>query len=133
MTKENVNYKPKEYNSVSPYLVVENAQKLIDLLINIFDATVTRQYDNPDGSIMQVEIKIDDSIIMISDATENYKAFKSLLHVYVPDSKLTYNKAITLGCEGIEEPVHKENDPDLRGQFKDYNGNTWAIGTQIKD
>ena len=31
-----ISYKPDGYNSVSPYFVVEDAQKLMDLLIEIF-------------------------------------------------------------------------------------------------
>lgn len=34
------NYKPENYHSLSPYLIVDNAQKLVDLLKAIFNATV---------------------------------------------------------------------------------------------
>jgi PhnB protein len=42
-------YKPENYNSVSPYLIVDNAQKLVDLLIAIFDASVLRRFDHEIG------------------------------------------------------------------------------------
>jgi uncharacterized glyoxalase superfamily protein PhnB len=60
MSKE---YKPTGYNSVSPYLVVKGAQKLIDLLKQIFNAKELRRYDMPDGTIMHAEVQIDDSVI----------------------------------------------------------------------
>ena len=124
-------FKPSGYNSVSPYLVVDGAQKMIDLLKGIFQATELRRYDNADGSIMHAELRIDDSVIMIGDASASYPSNQSLLHVYVPDVHKTFQRALTLGCEVIEQPVNKEGDPDTRGSFKDFSGNVWAIGTQM--
>ena len=123
-------FKPSGYNSLSPYLIVDGAQKMIDLLKEIFDAKELRRYDDPNGTIMHVEVRIDDSVIMMSDATSTYPANKFLLHVYVPDVHATFNKAIELGCEVIERPVNKEGDPDTRGSFKDFSGNVWPVGTQ---
>ncbi|HEX6892071.1 MAG TPA: VOC family protein [Chryseolinea sp.] len=123
-------FKPSGYNSVSPYLIVDGAQKMIDLLKGIFQARELRRYDGPNGTIMHVEVCIDDSVIMISDASSAYPANEVLLHVYVPDVHSTFNKAIELGCEVVERPVNKEGDPDTRGSFKDFSGNIWAVGTQ---
>ncbi len=128
----NNEFKPTGYNSVSPYFIVDGAQRMIELLKGIFGAEELRRYDNTNGSIMHVEIKIDDSVIMLSDSSEKYPANIFLMHVYVPDVHSTFKKAIALGCEAVEEPVSKEGDPDTRGSFKDFQGNTWAIGTQGK-
>jgi uncharacterized glyoxalase superfamily protein PhnB len=125
-------FKPSGYNSVSPYFIVKGAQRLIDLLKKIFDVQELRRYDMPDGTIMHAEIKLDDSVIMIADSNDQYPPNEILVHVYVADALSTYNKALAAGCEGIEKPTHREGDPDLRGMFKDFQGNTWAIGTQVK-
>lgn len=61
-----MSYKPKNYNSLSPYLIVDDAEKLVNLLKILFDAEELRRYDREDGSIMDIEIKLDDSILMIS-------------------------------------------------------------------
>jgi PhnB protein len=39
--------KPAGYTSLSPYLVVHGAQKVIDFLKQTFGATELRRYDNP--------------------------------------------------------------------------------------
>jgi uncharacterized glyoxalase superfamily protein PhnB len=104
---------------------------MIELLKGIFDARELRRYENTDGSIMHVELKIDDSVIMLSEANESYPANEFLIHVYVPDVFATFEKAIRLGCQSIEAPVNKEGDPDIRGSFKDFQGNTWAVGMQL--
>jgi PhnB protein len=123
-------YKPKDYNSLSPYLIVDDAQKLVDLLTNIFDAKTLRSFDHEDGTIAHIELKLDDSVIMISNSTSEYKANKSILHMYVPDVFKTFEKAVAAGCEVIEKPIEKEDDQDIRGSFYDSAGNYWAIGTQ---
>ena len=123
-------YKPKDYNSLSPYLIVDDAQKLVDLLTNIFDAKTLRSFDHEDGTIAHIELKLDDSVIMISNSTSEYKANKSILHMYVPDVFKTFEKAVAAGCEVIEKPIKKEDDQDIRGSFYDSAGNYWAIGTQ---
>ncbi|HZF65818.1 MAG TPA: VOC family protein [Chitinophagaceae bacterium] len=127
----NKTFKPTGYNSVSPYFIVNGAQRLIDLLKNVFDATELRRYDMPDGTIMHAEIQIDDSVIMVGDSSEKYLPVPAVIHVYVPDVDKTFEKAIEAGCEIVEKPKQQENDPDRRGTFKDFAGNMWSIGTQL--
>jgi len=123
-------FKPQGYNSVSPYFIVNGAQKLADLLKVIFNAVEKRRFDKPDGSVMHMEMQIDDSIIMMGDASEQWPANTLIMHVYVQDVEDTFKKAIQAGCESIEEPKSREGDPDIRGTFKDFAGNMWSIGTQ---
>jgi PhnB protein len=93
----NTDYKPKNYNSLSPYLIVDDAKKLVELLKTIFQATELRRFDHENGSIAHVELKIDDSILMMSNSTKKYPAIKSVLHMYVPDVFNTFNLAINNG------------------------------------
>jgi PhnB protein len=123
-------YKPAAYNSVSPYFVVEGAQRLVDLLRGIFGATQLRRYERPDGTIMHVELRIDDSVIMIGDASEQYPAREQMLHVYVQDVDAVFDRAIEMGCTVIEEPKVREGDPERRGSFSDFAGNHWSVATQ---
>lgn len=123
-------YKPKNYNSLSPYLIVDDAQKLVDLLKTIFDATELRRFDHENGTIAHIELALDDSVLMISNSTDDYPANTTILHVYVPNVFKTFNLAIENGCKKIEEPINKEGDPDTRGSFYDFAGNYWSVSTQ---
>ena len=125
-------YKPNNYNSLSPYLIVENAEKLVDLLKTIFGARELRRFDHENGTIAHIELELDDSILMISNSTENYPANTTMLHIYVPDVFKTFDLAIKNGCVIIEKPVNKEGDPDIRGSFYDCAGNYWAVSTQTR-
>jgi len=124
-------FKPRDYNSVSPYFIVDEPQRLIDLLKEVFNAKEKRRYERPDGSIMHVEVQIDDSIIMLSGASEQFPANTHLMHVYVENVDETFEKAIALECQSVEAPKQREGDPDRRGTFQDFAGNVWSIGTQL--
>lgn len=123
-------FKPDGYNSLSPYFIIDGAQKFIDLLSFIFDATVCRRFDLPGGKIMHAEVRIDDTIVMVADSNKRYPPNTTVVHVYVADVALAFNRAINAGCEGIETPTRKNNDPDIRGTFKDFAGNLWSVGSQ---
>lgn len=123
-------YKPAGYNSVSPYFIVKGAQQFIDLMKKVFAAKELRRYDMPDGSIMHAEIQIDDSVIMLGDASDKFPPVPIVIHVYVSDVDKIFQKAIDAGCEVVERPKEQEGDPDRRGTFKDFAGNMWSIGMQ---
>ena len=128
-----MNYKPDNYNSVSPYFVVDGAQKLIDLLLELFGGEQLRTYTMPDGRILHAEIKIDDSVLMLGNSSDEYPPNQLLTHVYVKDVDTTYRRALELGCEPVQEPKEQDGDPDRRGTFRDPMGNVWSIGTQIQE
>jgi PhnB protein len=78
-------WKPHGYTSLSPYLIVAGAADFIEFARAAFDATPLRRYDLPDGSIMHAEVKLDDSVLMVGDASDKYPAVPTVLHLYVPD------------------------------------------------
>lgn len=123
-------FKPTNYNSLSPYLIIDDAQKLVELLKTIFGAKFLRKFEHEDGKIAHIELLLDDSVIMMSNSTKNFPANKTMLHLYVPDVFKTFELAIENGCQIIEKPINKDGDPDTRGSFYDFAGNYWAVSTQ---
>jgi len=97
----------------------------------MFDATELRRFDTTGGKIMHAEVRISDTVVMIADASGSYPPFPVWLHVYVPDVDATYKIVGEAGGVPVEEPVRKERDTDRRGGFKDPNGNTWWIATEV--
>ena len=124
-------YKPDNYNSLSPYIIIDEAQRFVDLVKKIFGATELRRFEDENGKILHAELKLDDTVIMIGNSTSQYPANTTMLHIYVPDVFTTFKTAIDNGCTIIEEPVNKPGDPDTRGSFMDFAGNYWAVGTQM--
>ena len=127
----NIPYKPQGYASVSVYIMADGAQKLIDFLKWTFDAKQTRRTDLPDGSIMHAEVQIDDTVVMLADAGQEFPPFPVWLHIYVPDVDATYKRALEAGGVSVQEPYQREGEPDKRGGVKDPCGNTWWIATQV--
>ncbi len=124
-------YKPQGYASVSVYLMVDGAQRVIDFLTKTFGAVELRRHDLPDGSVAHAEVRIDDTVVMMADASANFPAFPAWLHVYVRDVDATYKRALEAGGVSVQEP-QKKADPDRRGGVKDPAGNTWWIATQME-
>jgi len=119
-----MHFKPEGYNAVSPYLTVNGAQSTIDFLVRVFGATRLRTIHADDGKIAHGEVRIDDSVLMFTDATEGWPAVPAHVHVYVAGVDATYARALETGAIGVQEPVQKD-DADKRGGFQDAGGTTW--------
>lgn len=126
----NTPYKPEGYSAVSPYLIVAGAARTIDFLSKAFDATELRRFDNPDGTVMHAEVRLDDTILMLADSTANWPAAPAHVHVYVPDVDATYHRALAAGATSVQKPIQKD-DPDRRAGVIDPGGTTWWIATQV--
>ena len=124
-------WKPTGYSSCSQYLVVTGAQRVIEFAKAAFGAIELRRYEEPDGTIMHAEFRIDDSVIMLGDAGAQMTPIPALLHVYVEDVDHTFALALKAGATPVEEPHTRPGDPDKRGSVKDSCGNTWSIATQL--
>lgn len=124
-------YKPRDYTSVSPYLVVDGAGRTIDFLVNAFDAVELRRFPNADGGIMHAEVRIDDSVVMIADGGGDWPPVPANVHVYVSDVDETFERALEAGATSVQKPV-KKDDEDKRGGVKDAGGTTWWIATKVE-
>jgi uncharacterized glyoxalase superfamily protein PhnB len=124
-------YKPEHYNSVSPYLIVEGADKTIKFLAKAFGGVELRRFPTPDGAgVMHAEVQIDDTVIMLADRPAEWPAVPAHVHVYVPDVDATYQRALAAGAQSVQEPIKKQDD-DKRGGVLDAGGTTWWIGTKV--
>lgn len=126
----NAAYKPGNYNSLSPYLVVGGARDTIEFLKRVFGAEEVRRFDNPDGTVMHAEVRIDDSILMLGDRQPDWTPMPAYVHIYVPDVDKTYRRALEAGATSIQEPM-KKDDPDRRAGVMDAGGTTWWIATTV--
>lgn len=124
-------YKPTGHPDVSVYMMASDAEAVMAFAVDVFGAEELMKMTRPDGAIMHAEFRIGDSVVMLSQGTDQYQAFPVWLHVYVQDVDATYRKALARGAESVMEPVKRDDpdDHDRRGGFKDPAGNTWWIAT----
>jgi uncharacterized glyoxalase superfamily protein PhnB len=126
-------YKPEGYTTVSPYLVTENARRVLDFLVDGLGGAPLRRFEDDDGGIVHAEVRIDDSVVMLGQAGENWPAEPCHVHVYVPDVDRAYEHAVANGGEAVQAPARRDADPDRRGGVRDPGGNTWWLSTQMSD
>ena len=125
-------YKPANYSTVSPYLIVNGADATIDFLKLVFGAIELRRFPDESGKLMHAEVRIDDTVIMLADpAPPDWPPISSYVHIYVQDVDATYRKAMGAGAVSVQEPVKKQ-DEDKRGGVKDAGGTTWWIATKVE-
>lgn len=127
----NTSYKPGNYSTVSPYLIVDGANRTIDFLKSVFGAIELRRFPDAEGKLMHSEVRIDDTVVMIADGGDGWPPVPSYVHVYVKDVDATYRRALEAGAASVQEPVKKE-DEDKRGGVKDAGGTTWWISTKVE-
>jgi PhnB protein len=126
-----VPYKPQGHTAVSPYLIVDGASRTLDFLKTVFGAIELRRFRDSSGKLMHAEVRIDDTVVMLADATDAWPPVPCYVHVYVRDVDKTYKKALDAGATSVQEPVKKE-DADKRGGVKDAGGTTWWIATKVE-
>jgi len=124
---------PDGYHTLTPYLVVDGAERIVQFMKNAFGAQfVFEPMMRPDGKIMHAELKIGDSVVMISDASERAKATSAMLHLYVPNVDAVYQKALKAGGTSVMEPADMFYG-DRSGGVKDPSGNSWFVATHKED
>jgi uncharacterized glyoxalase superfamily protein PhnB len=123
---------PDGYHSVQPYLMVKGAAGLLDFVKTVFGATETEKMTGPDGSVMHAEVRIGDSIVMLSDAQAPWQPTQAAVYVYVPNVDETYKKALAAGATSSMEPADQFYG-DRHGGVKDQWGNFWWIATRVED
>jgi PhnB protein len=126
-----VPYKPSDYSTVSPYLIVDGASRTIAFLTQVFGAVELRKFPDANGKLLHAEVRIGDSVVMLADGGEGWPPVPSYVHIYVPDVDATYQLALKAGATSVQEPVKKQ-DEDKRGGFKDPGGMTWWIATKVE-
>jgi len=131
---------PEGYHSVTPYLTIRGAAKALDFYKEAFGATEIMRIDGPDGRLGHAEIRIGNSIVMLSDeypelgctGPATLGGSSVALMVYVPDVDRTVAQAVAAGAK-LERPVEDKFYGDRMGSLKDPFGHNWHIATHKED
>jgi len=131
---------PEGYHTLTPFLTVRNAVRAMEFYKQAFGAQERGVAKGPDGKVMHAELKIGDSVIMLSD---EYPEFGSLspqsvggspmgLHIYIENVDAAFDRAVKAGAQ-VEMPVMDQFWGDRYGKLKDPFGHKWSIATHVKD
>jgi uncharacterized glyoxalase superfamily protein PhnB len=131
---------PDGYHSITPFLTVRDAARAIEFYKEAFGAEERGVMKGPDGKVMHAELKIGNSIIMLSDEWPEYGALSPLssggagmgLHIYVDGVDAAFDRAVNAGAK-VEMPVMDQFWGDRYGKLTDPFGHKWSIATHTKD
>jgi PhnB protein len=137
-----VSYIPKDYNSITPYLIVNGAARAIDYYKKVFGATEVFRMNGPDGKVGHAELKIGNSQIMLADenpsmgqghtSAATIGASPVSLYVYLPDVDRVVERAAAEGAK-ILKPVQDQFYGDRSGFIQDPFGHLWGVATHVED
>lgn len=132
---------PEGFHTLTPYVIVKGGAEAIDFYKKAFGAEELFRMPGPDGkTIGHAEIKIGDSIVMLSDECPEFGAQspQSLngtpvsFMVYVNDADTAFKRAVDAGAK-VLRPLENQFYGDRTGTVADPFGHTWSIGTHIED
>jgi PhnB protein len=132
---------PDGYHSINTYLVVRNADRAIQFYKKAFGAEERFRMHGPDGkTIMHADLKIGDSVFMLTEESKEMKALSPdsiggspvTMYVYVKDVDSIFNQAISEGATMLK-PVQDQFYGDRSGYLRDPFGHLWSIATHKKD
>ena len=122
---------PEGYHTVTPYLVVEDADKLIAFLKAAFDAKLKFSNQDEEGKTSHAELEIGDSKLMLG-LNRCGETTKAMLYLYVEDTDKYYEKALAAGATSIVKPTNQFYG-DRNAGVKDCFDNQWWIGTRVEE
>src|SRR3954451_23004182 len=116
---------PEGYHSVTPYLAVKNAGQALEWYKRALGASEVMRLEHG-GKVGHAEIRIGDSVIMLSDEWPEGGHLSPLslggtpisLHIYVEDVDRAFRHAIDSGAKE-QRPVQDQFYGDRTGTFVD--------------
>lgn len=131
---------PDGYHSLTPHMVVRDADRAIKYYKSAFGAEELSRQATPDGKVLHASLRIGDSIVMLNDefpdwqchGPESIGGSPVTIHLYVDDVDKVYQKAVDAGGTSTM-PVSDTFWGDRYGKLRDPFGHEWSIATHKED
>ena len=116
-------FQPDGWRTVTPRIITSEPEEMIRFVKDVFRGQGEFHVNRP------AEIRIGDSMIMISNGGGLRDPVSAFLYVYVENVDETYQRAIEAGAETLEIPSDLPYG-DRRAMVKDLWGNLWQIASR---
>jgi uncharacterized glyoxalase superfamily protein PhnB len=131
---------PEGFHSLTPTLICRETPKAMEFYARAFGAIEVSRFAGPDGKIMNAQMRIGDSIFMLSEENLEWDAKSPLslngtpvsIQIYVEDTDKAFNTAVAAGAS-VNMPVEDMFWGDRWGSLTDPFGHKWAIATRKKE
>ena len=131
---------PAGFHTLTPHLVCAGASDAIDFMRRAFGAVELSRLEGPSGKIMNAQLRIGDSILMVVDEFPDWGSFGPTalkgtpvtLHLFVPDVDAAFATAVAAGAT-VRLPVADMFWGDRYGIVQDPFGHLWSLATHQRD
>ena len=74
------------FRAITPYLFAENASRVIEFIAKAFGGSEVYRKERSDGAITHAEIRTENSMLMLGEATAQLGPMPASIYLYVGDS-----------------------------------------------
>ena len=125
---------PEHLHTVTPRLIVSDAAAAIDFYKAAFGAEeIGERYHLADGRLVHAEIRIGDSVVMLSDSEggDASDLSSALFATYWPEVDAAWARAIAAGADVIH-PLADQFYGERSGRIGDPFGQQWSLSARIE-
>ena len=133
---------PERLHTVTPRLVVADGAAAIAFYAEAFGAEeVGERFTGPDGELIHAEIRIGDSVVMITEEAEDGPVCSPqrlggivtcVMSLYWEDVDAAWERAVAAGAEVIY-PLEDQFYGERGGRLRDPFGQQWMMSQHIED
>jgi PhnB protein len=135
---------PEHLHTITPRLVVRDAAAAIEFYTSAFGAEeVGDRFTGPGGEIIHVELRIGDSVVMLTDEAGDADAparapqsldgaVSAIMATYWEDVDAVWERAVAAGAEVIY-PLADQFYGERGGRLRDPFGHQWMLSRRIED
>jgi PhnB protein len=134
---------PEHLHTVTPRLVVRDGAAAIDFYRAAFGAEeIGERFHGPGGELIHAEVRIGNSVVMITDEPDNGAPAKSpqslgglvsaIMATYWEDVDAVWERAVSAGAH-VVYPLADQFYGERAGRLRDPFGQQWMISARIED
>ena len=121
---------PEGFGVVTPYIFADGAEEYVRFLEGAFGAHEIGRSTAPNGRIANCQLQFSGTVIMVSEASEQFPATRAAHYLYVADADAAMAKAEQAGAQkimGVEDMPYG----DRQGGVRDPAGNIWWVSQRM--
>ena len=131
---------PKEFNTLTAHLVVNDAVKAIEFYKKAFNATEMCCLKTPQGGVIHASVQIGNSMLMLAEENKQWGSASPLtlknspvtIHLYSEDVDAAFKQAVDAGATPVMPPADMFWG-DRYSRVNDPFGHQWSIAMHVKE
>jgi PhnB protein len=124
----NESWIPQGFSTVTPNIVVDNAEEAIAFLKRALGAIERYRLTTSTGKVAHCELLFGDSVVNVGESMDGFPAHPLMAQLYVEDSDALFQRAVAAGAS-VMMPMTDMFFGAREGRIADPFGNTWTIAT----